>query len=237
MNMDYLEQNIPEDIYEVDFDVDQMIKSNLAIRDKIKDIAVVVKQAITKAALLKKTVVTHRDPPKDPEVKDKQKQIKQYQDAINTCRSYIHTLNTKIENMNANDRLEVGGSKVKKLNRDIKKLQEHKRKINTKHTNQLQVVNNLYADPEYQQKITSMNDEIRRLKEKYDTQKTEKKKMKEKQKVILDDMANVNKEYRRLQELKISLQNGISPGQIFKKDHDLKEEIEVIKKRTDAFQK
>jgi phage terminase small subunit len=84
--MDFLdlEENIPEDLYENDgegndFDVESFVESNHKLRDQIKDIVVIVKAAITKAAAVKKTITTHRDPPADPVVKAKQKEIKNYQ--------------------------------------------------------------------------------------------------------------------------------------------------------------
>ena len=82
--MDQLQGTMPDDAYEVaDFDIDEMVRVNLNLRDKIKDITFIVKESITKAGELKRSIHTHRDPPKDPEVKDKRSQIKQYQNAVN----------------------------------------------------------------------------------------------------------------------------------------------------------
>jgi hypothetical protein len=79
-----LDENIPEDLYEYadnvyEFDVESFVDSNHKLRDQIKDIVVVCKAAITKAAAVKKTIITHRDPPADPVVKAKYKEIKNYQ--------------------------------------------------------------------------------------------------------------------------------------------------------------
>lgn len=81
--IDQLENGAPEEIYEdEDLEVDTMMGSNRQLRDKIGEIAQFVMNAITKAAMLKKQIITHRDGPSDPGVKKKEKKIKNYQSQI-----------------------------------------------------------------------------------------------------------------------------------------------------------
>lgn len=70
--LDDLEQDIPDDIYEnTEFEIDDMMKANRTLRDKIKEISAMVISAIQKASKLKKQIITHRDPPPDPAIKTK----------------------------------------------------------------------------------------------------------------------------------------------------------------------
>lgn len=85
--MDELEKDIPEDAYiHEEFDVEKMLQSNKEIKEKIQEISVIVTAAITKAAILKKTVVTHRDISDNTDVKDKLKILKKHQSDINKCK-------------------------------------------------------------------------------------------------------------------------------------------------------
>jgi rhodanese-related sulfurtransferase len=120
--MDFLalDENIPEDLFEyVDkvyaFDVESFIDSNHKLRDQIKDIVVVCKAAITKAAAVKKTITTHRDPPADPVVKAKYKEIKNYQHTIETCKQYINNLQIKVDTLDDPKTIGHKGT-IKKIN-------------------------------------------------------------------------------------------------------------------------
>lgn len=80
MIIDQLENDIPEDVFEdEEVEVEDMMKANRMLREKIGDIAKMVVTAIQKAAKLKKQIITHRDGPADPEVANKTKTIQQYQ--------------------------------------------------------------------------------------------------------------------------------------------------------------
>lgn len=236
--MDQLQGTMPDDAYEVaDFDIDEMVRVNLNLRDKIKDITFIVKESITKAGELKRSIHTHRDPPKDPEVKDKRTQIKQYQNAVNLWKSYIAALNNKIESMADVERLDKANNKIKKLSRDIRKLEDHKIKLKVKLNNQIKTINNLYSDPEFKEKLSKTYEEINKAKEVYDKCKHQRKNLKEKQKLISEDYVKINSDYRKLKDRKIALQNNVSPQKLFKKDYDLADEYEALKKRNENYEK
>jgi hypothetical protein len=75
--LEELEENMPEDVLEHDdYEVDELLKTNRALKDKIKDISEMVISAIQKASQLKRKIVTHRDAPPDPAIKYKNKEIK-----------------------------------------------------------------------------------------------------------------------------------------------------------------
>jgi DNA repair exonuclease SbcCD ATPase subunit len=236
--MDQLQGTMPDDVYEIaEFDIDEMVRVNLNLRDKIKDISMIVKEAITKARELKKSIHTHRDPPKDAEVKDKRSQINQYQNAVNLCKSYIATLNNKIDSMADVERLDRANNKIKKLSKDIRKLEDHKVKLKERLNNQIKTINNLYSDPEFKEKVSKTYEEINKAKEVYDKCKLEKKSLKEKQKLISEDYVKTNSDYRKLKDRKIALQNNISQQKLFKKDFDLIDECEALKKRNENYEK
>jgi hypothetical protein len=80
-----LENNEPDEEQEEfdEFDLDEMMKANRNLRDKIGDISTMVISAISKAAVLKKQIITHRDKPSDPALGKKNNEINKYQAKIN----------------------------------------------------------------------------------------------------------------------------------------------------------
>ena len=74
--MDNLEANMPDDAYEADVDIDELIRSNRMFRDRLKEVSEIVIETIKKAANFKKSINTHRKPSNDPEVNQKHKEIK-----------------------------------------------------------------------------------------------------------------------------------------------------------------
>lgn len=78
--LDELGNDIPEDLYENDdFNLEEMMNVNRHLREKIGEISTMVISAISKAAVLKRQIITHRDKPSDPEIGKKNKQITKYQ--------------------------------------------------------------------------------------------------------------------------------------------------------------
>jgi predicted peroxiredoxin len=125
--LDVLEKDIPEDVYEgIDFDVEEMMKANRALRDKIHDISEMVITAIQKASKLKKQIITHRDPPPDPGVNDRLKEIKNYQLKIMKCKRKIKALNIRLENLADTERISSEENKLKIIDAEIKELQRQK---------------------------------------------------------------------------------------------------------------
>ena len=87
IEIDQLEGGVPEDIDEFgNIDIDTMLKANRSLRDKIKEISDLVVTAVTRAEVIKKAIVTHRDLPDDIEVRTKTGEINQFQDMINSCK-------------------------------------------------------------------------------------------------------------------------------------------------------
>lgn len=187
--MDELEGNIPEDVYDVDeVDVDDLLRANRMFRDRFKEVSEVVIQAISNAAAMKKYIHTHREAPKDPDVKGKRKEIKENQKAIVMCKNYINLLNNKIEAMGNQQRFDKANNKIKKLDRDVFKLDDHKKKLKQKLDNQIATINNLYADPEFKDRVSNLTKEIKDLKMNYNKSKLEKDKIKEKSKTTVNEL-------------------------------------------------
>jgi hypothetical protein len=80
-----LENNEPDEGSEEEneFDLEEMMKANRNLRDKIGEISTMVISAISKAAVLKKQIITHRDKPNDPALGKKNSEINKYQAKIN----------------------------------------------------------------------------------------------------------------------------------------------------------
>lgn len=135
------------------------------------------------------------------------------------------------------ERLDKANNKIKKLSRDIRKLEDHKIKLKEKLNNQIKTINNLYSDPEFKEKLSKTYEEINKAKEVYDKCKHQRKNLKEKQKLISEDYVKINSDYRKLKDRKIALQNNVSPQKLFKKDYDLADEYEALKKRNENYEK
>lgn len=213
-----------------------MSKVNHNLRDKIKDIVVIVKQAITKAAAVKKNIPTHREPPSDPEVKAKYKEIKNYQAQIRICKKYADNMNIKIESMDDPNRLDRHADTIRKLKKDIKKLESHKKKLTIQLDNQIDTMHKLYSDPELKEKVTKMTDKIRGLKNKHEKMNEERKVLLEEQKKISDDYAKLVTKKKSLINKKIALKNNVPSKEFFKREHALEEEYNALKKRHEDFQ-
>ena len=125
--LDQLETKIPEDVYETDdFEVDEMMKVNRHLRDKIGEISQFVASAITKARTLKRQIITHRDKPHDPEVAKKEAEIKNYQVKVMKCKKYIKSLNMRLENSSDFERINTEKGKEKMLDKEISELKSQK---------------------------------------------------------------------------------------------------------------
>lgn len=210
--MNQLEAEIPDEAYEYEeFDIDEMLKSNRTIRDRIREISVIVTAAITKAAILKKTVVTHRDMPSNPDVRQKLADIKKYQNDIMKCRKYIEQLRARIDSVQDAGRMEDSENLIAKLDKEARKLKKHRVKLNEKLNNQILTIKKLYADPDYKDKVTGLSDEIKKHKDTYDKMKDERIVMKDKQRRIINEMADLDLEIRTLKEKKITIQNNVKP--------------------------
>ena len=237
MELHDLEQFMPEEVYEVDdFDVDDMLLANQKLREKIKDIVIVVKEAISRAAAFKRNVVTHRAPPTDPEVKGKRKEIKAYQSQISQCSKYINNLHVKIDSMDDPERMEKHSSKLNKLNRDMRKLEAHKAKLQKQYDNQLQTMHTLYSDPELKEKVTKMTEKIAKMKAHHEQLTKEHKEDLKEQKKTLDEYARMNAKKRALVNKKIAIKNNVPSKEYFKKEYELQQEYEAMKKRHEDFQ-
>jgi len=235
--MDQLEGHIPDEAYGYDeFDVEEMVKSNRLIRDKIRDISSIVSAAISKAAILKKTVITHRDLPHNPEVKKKLKDIKGYQDNINKCKKHIENLRARIESVEDSGRMEKAQNRIKKLDKDTRKLTKHKEQLNKQLNNQLLTIKKLYSDPDYNDKVHSIIEEIRKLKDKYEKMKDDRKAIKVNQRQIINNMADIDIEYRHLKDKKIAIENNAKSFSAFDTLTSA-DEYEELRRRNENFDK
>lgn len=52
-------------------------------------------------------------------------------------------------------------NEIRRLDREITKLEEHKAQLNNKLANQVHTIKNVYSDPEYQEKISKTTEEIK----------------------------------------------------------------------------
>lgn len=163
-----LDANTSEDIYEsVEIDVDAMMKANHLLRDKIKDISDMVITAIKKASILKKQIITHRDPPPDPEIKEKLDEIKNYQIKIMNCKRKIKALNVRLDSLNDSGRVSNEQDKLKILDAEIKDLERQRKVLVKSIKHQQDTMNKLYDDPEYRDKCEKAQEEIRKFKEEF----------------------------------------------------------------------
>lgn len=234
--LDQLERDVPDDLYEdADFEVDEMMKANRMLREKIGDIASMVITAIQKASKLKKQIVTHRDEPNDPSVASKNKEIKDYQAKITKCKNHIKTLNIRLESLRDADRLSGEENKLTILEAEIKEL-EKQRKVLAKNIKlQQTTMNNLYDDPEFREKVQQTKDDIQKLKENHNKMDEERKQLKSEQQRVLDEMTKLNNKKLKLRQKKIDLENGVKPSST-SKALDLQEEASILKNRNKVFE-
>lgn len=235
--MEQLETNIPDDAYDYEeFDIEEMLESNKLIRDRIREISVIVSAAITKAAILKKTVNTHRDPPTNSVVKEKLKQIKKYQTDIEKCKNYIKQLRARIDSVQDAGRGERANNSITKLDKESAEMRNHKVELNKQLFNQILTIKKLYSDPDYKDKVTGLHDEIKKTKERWEELREEKKKVKVKQSEVINKMADLDLAVRSLKDKKASIQNGIKPTELVE-DLSAETEYEQLRKRNEAYDK
>ena len=66
------------------------------------------------------------------------------------------------------------------------------------------------------EKIGNLTEEIRTAKEKYDGQKEEKRRLRDAQQKVIDEMAAREKELRKLKDLRMAINNNVSPKKYYK---------------------
>ena len=236
--IDQLENNVPEELYETDeIDVDQMMKVNRGLRDKIKDIGDLVISAITKASMLKKKIVTHRDEPTNKELKDRNKQIRDYQAKLSTYKKKVKGLNIKFTNLTDNETVANNQNKVKILNNELKELKSHRLVLSKQLKNQQQVMNKLYDDPDFRDKMTQTQNDIKKLKESYTSQDQVHKSISAKQDKILKELATLNASKRKLRERKICIENNLKDKILPSKLTQFNEEASMIMRKNQLIEK
>jgi chromosome segregation ATPase len=134
------------------------------------------------------------------------------------------------------ERMEKHSSKLNKLNRDMRKLEAHKSKLQKQYDNQLQTMHTLYSDPELKEKVTKMTEKIAKMKAHHEQLTKEHKEDLRQQKKTLDEYARLNAKKRALVNKKIAIKNNVPSKEYFKKEYELQEEYEAMKKRHEDFQ-
>lgn len=117
VEIDFIDRNIPDEEFESDDrEVEELIKANKILREKVGQIADLVVSAITKASNLKKQIVTHRDKPTDPALNTKLTEINKYQKSIMKMKKENDNFKHKYSNISYK-------YKVKEMTDEIKILQ------------------------------------------------------------------------------------------------------------------
>ena len=232
-----LEADVPEDIYEsTEIDVDAMIKANHLLRDKIKDIAEMVITAIKKASQLKKQIITHRDPPPDPSIRERLDEIKTYQIKIMNWKRKIKTLNVRLDSLNDAGRMSNEQDRLKILDNEITDLEKQRKVLVKSIKHQQDTMNKLYDDPEYRDKVEKAQEEIRKFKDEFTQLDEERKKIKLDQRIVINEMAQLNSAKIKLREKRIWIENGIvslgKPPKVVEQNN----EIEIMMKRNKVIE-
>jgi chromosome segregation ATPase len=236
--LDTLENDIPDDVYEnEDFDVDQMMKVNRGLRDKILEISSFVITAITKASQLKKRIVSHRDQPVSSDLRGKMKVIKDYQNKLNVYKKKVNGMNIKIASLSDNENIANSQNNIKTLNQEIKELKQQRGVLSKQLKHQQTTMNKLYDDPDFRDKMEQSRDDIKNIKSNYYELDSEHKVLSAKQDKILKQMANLNTANTKLRERKINIENGVKekgyPSNITK----YSEEASVIQSKNMVIKK
>lgn len=232
-----LEADIPEDIYEsVEIDVEAMIKANHLLRDKIKDISEMVITAIKKASLLKKQIITHRDPPPDPSIKEKLDEIKTYQIKVMNWKRKIKALNVRLDSLNDSGRVSNEQDKLKILEAEISELERQRKVLVKSIKHQQDTMNKLYDDPEYRDKVEKAQEEIRKFKDEFTQLDEERKKLKTDQHIVINEMAQMNSAKIKLREKRIWIENGIISLGKPPKAVEQNNEIEIMMKKSKVIE-
>lgn len=232
--IDQLENDIPEDIYEMEeIDVDEMMKVNRSLRDKIKEIGSFVISAITKAAQLKKRIVTHRDEPSDKDLKAKMNTIKNYQVKLASYKKQIKALNIKLDSLTDNEKLALSSNSKKLIDDEIKELKTQRKILSGQLKHQQETMNKLYDDPDFRDKMADTSENIKKIKENFTEKDEERKKIKIKQERILSEMASINTAKLKLRERKINIENGIKDGSLPANIEKLNEEHGIMVRKTE----
>lgn len=108
--------------------------------------------------------------------------------------------------------------RLNKLDREVKQLEKHKVQLNSKLNDQVLTIKNMYSDPEYKDKINKLTQEITKAKEKYDQYKAEKSNIKSNQKLILNELANVESEHRQWKDKRMALEYNHKLKDVYKKE-------------------
>lgn len=119
--------------------------------------------------------------------------------------------------------------RLNKLDREVKQLEKHKVQLNSKLNDQVLTIKNMYSDPEYKDKINKLTQEITKAKEKYDQYKAEKSNIKSNQKLILNELANVESEHRQWKDKRMALEYNHKLKDVYKKEIWQNEELLMIK--------
>jgi len=230
--LDQLENNIPEEIYEYDdYEVEEMMKSNRLLREKIGDISQMVATAIQKASKLKKQIITHRDAPADPTVKSKRKEIKKYQLKVTTWKDYIKTLKNKLSTIGDADRISTESNKLKIIDAEIKELENQKKVLSKNNKVQQDTMNKLYDDPEFRDKVANCKADIQKVKERYTQLEKRRNLHKKDRDSVTAEMTSLNSAKLKLRESKIKIEKGNKKFGQMGKAMELKEENDAINNR------
>ncbi|CAI2364441.1 unnamed protein product [Moneuplotes crassus] len=247
--MDYLEKHMPPAIELEDekFDVEGMIIHNAKLRDKITRIVIICKETIQRASNLKKSIVTHRTMPEDSDtLKEKREELKNCQKQNVIAQKYILGLKQKIVATEADNNitsqkshfgtgLGIHNNNIKKLTKEVLKLEAHKKKLIERLYSQWKDLTRLNPETEFNSKVEKAAAKLGEFKKENMEMQVELKGIEEQHKIVLKEYAKVSKKKNALVNKKIALKNNISQSEFDKKSFVLDQEYEVTKTRHDKL--
>ncbi|CAI2365231.1 unnamed protein product [Moneuplotes crassus] len=235
--IDYLEKEMPKDDYldSYGFNMEEMMMHNMKLRDKITDMIKLCKDAILRASNLKKTIITHRTIPQDPELRDKREELKNFQKQNLIAQKYIKGLSQKAMSMEENKKVVSYTNKIQKLNKEVIKLESHKKKLVDSLYNQWKDLTSLNPSSEINSKISKAASKIADYKQANLAAQNELKDLELLHKSIRNEYTKLSKHKNALINKKIALRNNIPQREFDKKSFALQEEYETQKNKHENF--
>ncbi len=184
-----------------------------------------------KASSLKKKIVTHRTVPNDPELNEKRETLKHEQKQNHLAQKYIKGLTQKVRAMESNKKYVSHQNNLKKLDKDVAKLEKHKKKLLERLYSQWKDLTALNPESELKSKMVKTAEKIVEHKKASLKAQEDLKAVQNSTKKIHNEYAKLSKKKKVLINKKIALKNNIPQKEFDKKSFALQEEHDALKSK------
>ncbi|CAI2365978.1 unnamed protein product [Moneuplotes crassus] len=238
-----LDEQIPPD-FQYEVEISEMVDANKELKDKVNEIALLVKNSLAKINKPKANVKVSREGPRDdPELISRRKTRDKIHKEIRKAREKMTKLRAKANSRIVDPREEKFEDNLRTLNTEVETLKDelriHKKQTKRQNNTLSKEQNSVYQigmDTDYSKRIQEIKEEIVTTKEQVKTREKELKEIESKSQHKTAEFLKIQKEFRKVHGNSVLLKHN-KPTMELQKKQSLKDEEKFKLKKQKDFEK